>query len=65
MQKMWEVEIMKYGTVVRLWEVFGEGEYGSKSFDMFLYKLTVNNIITLKKYNKFLNKFRDEMEEEE
>lgn len=56
---------MKYGTVVRLWEVFGEGEYGSKSFDMFLYKLTVNHIITLRQYNKFLNKFRDEMEEEE
>lgn len=56
---------MKYGTVVRLWEVFGEGEYGKKSFDMFLYKLTVNHVITLKQYDKFLNKFIDGMEETE
>lgn len=54
---------MKYSTVVRVWEAIGEGEYGPKSFDMFLYKLTVNRIITLTQYNKFLNKFIDEMEE--
>lgn len=56
---------MKYGTVVRLWELFGEGKYGSKTFDMFLYTLTVNHIITLAQYDEFLYKFTNETEEEE
>lgn len=51
---------MKYGTVKRLWEMFGTGEYGVLSFDMFLYTLSVNRIITLKQYDKFLKKFEKE-----
>lgn len=54
---------MKYGIVKRLWEVFGTGEYGVLSFDMFLYKLSVNRIITLKQYDKFLKKFETEYKE--
>lgn len=51
---------MTYKQVKRLWEIFGEGEYGLNSFDEFIYNLHMEDIISFKLYLKFFRKFKKE-----
>lgn len=49
---------MTYEQVKRVWELFGEGEYGLNSFDDFTYNLYTEGIISFKLYLKFIKKFK-------
>lgn len=49
---------MTYEQVKRIWELFGEGNYGLNSFDDFTFNLHNEGIISFKQYLKFIKKFK-------